>query len=450
MTKQSSPKAPPAPAAAPELSRKHHRLREEQKRKQRILIALVGVVLGLVLIILAAGLINEYVIKPRRPIATVSGEALGTAAFERRLRFAQDNLINQINQYVQFGQQFASQGGSNPFQQAIQGLYDQLSSPETLSLNVLDDMIETALVKQLAAKQGVTVTDDEVQQEIEKDFGYARIPTPTPAPDPAITDTVPGPTPVTLDAYQKNYGDTIKGLADRNSLTEAEFRDLYVSRLLRQKLEEVAPLDVKETEEQDQARHILISFPEATDGKTQEQIEAETLDKIKAIRERIVKGEAFADVAKEVSEDTGSKEKGGDLGWFGKGRMVAEFENAAYSQTPGVLGDPIKTQYGYHLILVEEKDPARQVDETELKQRRDTAFADWLKTQQDAATIQRNWSASAVPAMPTDVRDVLASLSGVLFQPTPAAATTPGATAAPGGTAAPASTLAPASTSGRK
>ncbi len=443
MTKQSSRKAPPAPAATPEVSRKHHRLREEQQRKQRILIAIVGVVLGLVLIILAAGLVNEYVVKPRRPIATVNGEVLGTSAFQRRLRFAQDNLISQINQYVEFGQQFASQGGENPFMQAIQGLYDQLSAPETLSLNVLDDMIETALVKQLAANQGVTVTDDEVQQEIEKDFGYARNPTPTPTPDPAITGTVPGPTPVSLDAYQKNYGDTIKGLADRNSLNEAEFRDLYVSRLLRQKLQEVAPLDVQDTEKQIKARHILINFPEVTEGTTQEQVDAETLEKIKAIRERIVKGEAFVDVAKEVSDDTGSKESGGDLGWFGKGRMVAEFENAAFSQTPGVLGDPVKTQYGYHLILVEEKDPARKVDETELTQRRDTAFTTWLTTQKDAATIQRNWSASAVPAMPSDVRDVLASLTGVLFQPTPAAATTP---AAPGGTPVPASTLAPAST----
>lgn len=445
MTKQSSRKAPPAPEAAPELSRKHHRLREEERRKQRILIALVGVALGLVFIVLAAGLVNENVLKPRRPIATVNGEVLGTSAFQRRLRFAQDNLISQINQYIQFGQQFASEGGSNPFQQAIQSLYDQLSAPETLSLNVLDDMIDAALIKQLAAKQGLTVTDDEVQQEIEKDFGYSRNPTPTPTPDPAITTTVPGPTPVTLDAYQKNYSDTIKGLGDRKSLTEAEFRDLYVSRLLRTKLEAVAPLDVKDTEEQVHARHILIRFPELTEGKTQEQIEAETLDKVKAIRERIVKGEAFADVAKEVSDDTGSKESGGDLGWFAKGKMVAEFENAAFSQTPGVLGDPVKTQYGYHLILVEEKDPARKVDDAELKTRRDTAFTDWLKTQKDAATVVRNWSASDVPALPTDVKDVLASLSGVLFQPTPAAIT-PEAATTPGGTPAPDSTPAPAGT----
>ncbi len=442
MAKQSSRKAPPAPEAPPELSRKHHRLREEERRKQTILIAAVGVALGLVVVILAGGLINEYVVKPRRPIATVNGEALSTVAFERRLRFSQDNLMNQISQYVQFGQQFAGQSGGNPFQQAIQSLYDQLSSPETLSLNVLDNMIETTLVKQLAAKQGVSVADDEVAQEIEKDFGYSRNPTPTPTPDPAITTTVPGPTPVSLDSYQKSYQDTIRSLSDRGSLTEAEFRDLYVSRLLRTKLEAAVQLDVKETEDMVKARHILIRFPELKDGKTQAQAEAEALDKIKAIRERIVKGEDFATVAKEVSEDTGSKDSGGDLGWFAKGKMVPEFENAAFSQQPGVLGDPVKTQYGYHLILVEEKDPAHKVDDNELKTRRDTAFTDWLTKQKDAASVQRNWSASAVPPLPTDVKDFLASLSSVLLQPTPSPAGTPAA----GGTPAPAGTPAPEAT----
>ena len=60
-----------------------------------------------------------------------------------------------------------------------------------------------------------------------------------------------------------------------------------------------------------------------------------------AVRQRLLNGEDFAKVAAEVSTDTGTKDKGGDLGWFGKGAMVAEFETAAFSQKVGEIGPPV-------------------------------------------------------------------------------------------------------------
>ena len=149
--------------------------------------------------------------------------------------------------------------------------------------------------------------------------------------------------------------------------------------------------------------------------------DAEALAKIKAIRKRIEAGESFADVAKEVSEDTGSGAEGGDLGWFARGRMVPEFEEAAFSLEPGKVSEPIKTQFGYHLIFVEEKDPERPVEETELEQRRQEAFTAWLATQQAEAAIERNWSVDKVPALPADIRNFLAQLAAASTQPNPAA-----------------------------
>jgi len=101
--------------------------------------------------------------------------------------------------------------------------------------------------------------------------------------------------------------------------------------------------------EQVHASHILLK----TEGKNEEDVRKraeEVLKKAKA-------GEDFAALAKQYSEDT-SKDQGGDLGFFGKGRMVPEFETAAFSMQPGQISDLVKSQYGYHIIKVMERKAA--------------------------------------------------------------------------------------------
>jgi peptidyl-prolyl cis-trans isomerase D len=107
------------------------------------------------------------------------------------------------------------------------------------------------------------------------------------------------------------------------------------------------------------ARHILIRA-KAGDADA----EKKALKKIQEIAER-AKKEDFGKLASQLSEDPGSKAKGGLLDFFTRGRMVPEFENAAFSQKPNEIGEPVKTEYGYHLIQVLEKKPAvtRNLDE---------------------------------------------------------------------------------------
>src|SRR5215831_16960191 len=110
----------------------------------------------------------------------------------------------------------------------------------------------------------------------------------------------------------------------------------------------------KNTYEKVSARHILIRFKGSPvpKGSKPELTEEEALAKVKAIRERLVKGEDFATVAKAESDDTGSGSNGGDLNSFGHGQMVAPFDEAAFKLPVGQISEPVKTQFGYHVILV--------------------------------------------------------------------------------------------------
>jgi len=110
--------------------------------------------------------------------------------------------------------------------------------------------------------------------------------------------------------------------------------------------------DEFKTDDQVHARHILIK----TEGRT----DAEALALAKSIKGRLDKGEDFAALAKQYSEDPGSKDKGGDLGYFGKGQMVPQFEAAAFGLPPNTISEPVKSTYGYHLIQPLNLRPAGQ------------------------------------------------------------------------------------------
>ena len=103
-------------------------------------------------------------------------------------------------------------------------------------------------------------------------------------------------------------------------------------------------------EQEVHARHILIR---AAAGDEKASKEAE--DKIKAVIVRLKKGEDFEKVAKEVTEDPSGKANGGDLGYFSKEQMVPAFSETAFKLNKGQISEPVKTQFGWHVIKVEDK-----------------------------------------------------------------------------------------------
>jgi peptidyl-prolyl cis-trans isomerase D len=101
-------------------------------------------------------------------------------------------------------------------------------------------------------------------------------------------------------------------------------------------------------EEQRRARHILVQVAATAD----EEAVAAARERILQARERILGGEDFANVAGEVSDDPGSAGQGGDLGLFGRGMMVPEFEGAAFALAAGELSEPVRSPFGFHLIEI--------------------------------------------------------------------------------------------------
>ncbi len=108
------------------------------------------------------------------------------------------------------------------------------------------------------------------------------------------------------------------------------------------------------TEETAKARHILIAVPQGATPQQDAAAKAKAQDILKQIRA----GADFAKLAQADSDDPGSKSTGGDLGTFGRGKMVPEFEKAVFSMQPGQTSEPVKTSFGYHIIQTEARTPA--------------------------------------------------------------------------------------------
>ncbi|WP_066295067.1 peptidylprolyl isomerase [Bacillus sp. FJAT-29937] len=136
---------------------------------------------------------------------------------------------------------------------------------------------------------------------------------------------------------------------------EDELKETFRTGLMQEK---AAIKDVKVTEKevkeyydnykpQINARHILVE-----DEKTANEV-----------KKKLDEGAKFEDLAKEYSTDPGSAANGGDLGWFGPGRMVPEFENAAYALKVDEISAPVQTQHGFHIIQVTEKKEKKSFDE---------------------------------------------------------------------------------------
>ncbi|MCX8025720.1 MAG: peptidylprolyl isomerase [Thermanaerothrix sp.] len=206
--------------------------------------------------------------------------------------------------------------------------------------------------------------------------------TPTPTETP-----LPTPTPLTEEGFRTNYTRYLEGLKAETGLDEADLRAFFKAYLLRDKLLKKLDADIPYEEEQVWARHILV--------KTEEEAQN--------VLKRLAAGEDWVKLAAEVSQDTSNKDRGGDLGWFGKGEMTKAFEEAAFALTEiGQISQPVQTEYGWHIIQLLGRE-VRPISPDRRQQLLDQKYQEWLDGKKAELKVERydNVWQGKLPVEPT-------------------------------------------------
>jgi peptidyl-prolyl cis-trans isomerase D len=444
------------------LSKKHlDRMHREQRQTRWIIIGSVAIVI-LVVVVIGYGILNEQVLKYLRPVAEINGERISAQEFRNYTKYYRYTIIRDAEGTYQLAGMLG--GDPNTLQSLLGQMQNSVQQLDTFTAGqaAINQMVENALIVQEAKKRGISVSEEEIDTRMQEALGYFANGTPTPTntstpaatstlsalqlsmvkptatitltPTPSITETQstatptlspsptpntsptpessptpePTPTPYTLEGYQKAYSTMAADFDTNFQIPPKTLRYIIETSLYRERLEKEIVGVVPCSEEQVWAQHILV--PD------------EALAKV--IKSKLDAGEDWFSLVDQYSTDEGSKSQGGDLGWFGRGKMVKEFEDAAFALKVGEVSEPVKSQFGYHIIRVlgHENRPLTAAECQNLEQ---TKFQNWLTEYRNAAQVQiLDYWQEIVPLQPTlspeiqqAVEQATGGSSGVPTQP---------------------------------
>ena len=240
-------------------------------------------------------------------------------------------------QYDQFKTALVQQGlnATSPEGQAQLAQMGQL---------ILDNLIDDALIAQEAAKQGVSVTDAELDAAMQQ-----------------LVDSTGG---------QASFEQTLK----LSSQTLADARTLQRTQMLNNLMRDRVIANLGGQSDQVHARHILVDSAAAAE----------------ALLAQINGGADFGQVAQQSSMDSLTKANGGDLGWFPRGVLISkEVEDAAFNLQPGQMSGVVQSAFGFHLVQMLERDANRQPDAEQMLKLQQQAVEQWLSGLRAAAQVER-------------------------------------------------------------
>jgi parvulin-like peptidyl-prolyl isomerase len=385
--------------------------KEKEERQKKIIIYSTIAVLVIVIGLVVYGVIDRYVLKARTDVIELESQSITVSEFDQYVRWTRRNIIIEIDQILATFQQL----GSSPemfayFEQQLIASTTQLQDPILVGQEVIRILSDEIIMRVEAEKLGIDVDDEMIDQELQEAFGYFENGTPTPLPTAEVpdsmatqqaeqnTDTVdeaddqepdPTATPIlvpteyTEEMFNDNYQQFLLSLNDAG-VVEATIRDIVKMSLIRQEITNLVTADLDQTQEQVWIRHILVEAEETA----------------LEVLEELENGTDFVDLAAEYSIDESNKNNGGDLGWFGRGRMVPAFEEAAFGLEMGEISPPVQTDFGWHILESLGKED-RLLDPATFDQLKTETFNDWLneKRTEHQPTIYPEWG-KYVPSEP--------------------------------------------------
>lgn len=222
---------------------------------------------------------------------------------------------------------------------------DPAAAGTLYQVEVLDALIEQLLIEQAAGAVGVVISDQELDEELQ-----------------GLIERTGG---------QENFDSWLT----MSQYTAGEFRRVLRSGMISQAMFAQVTQDISDQVEQVHARHIVVDGPETAD----------------LILARLQEGTDFATLATEYSLDESTRLNGGDLGFFPRGLLLSrEVEEAAFALDVGATSGIVPSSFGYHIIQVLERDPARPVTPDIQQRLREVAFESWLQQLWAAALVERN------------------------------------------------------------
>lgn len=451
------------------ITKKHEaRLEKESRQKRFLTLGLIAVVV-LVVALVGYGILDSTVLKKNKAVAKVDSTVISVDQFVKRVEYER---LAQVDYFTMY----ASSPYAMFFQSSLVSMQTSLDNYIQFGSDVLDKMIDEAVVAIKAKELGITVSDEDLNKELESAFGFYPNGTPTTAPTveyrptstfsptqlalvtltptatleptateipatPTVSETIaeteaPGPettetvepatatptaeitevtptgiptatpipptaTPYTQAGYEAAYQSMIKNINSNFPYTDADFRNYVKAHLINQKVYDYLNKDVSRDQEMVWARHILVSSEEEA----------------KQVIENLKNGQHWAVVAQGYSTDTASLSTNGDLGWFFKGQMVEAFETAAFQLKIGEISEPVKSDFGYHVIQVLGHE-VRQLTDEEYKTLKDMNFTKFIDEAKAEMKITKKdiWASNvpSTPAIPDQYRiDTTASQATV-------------------------------------
>jgi len=440
------------------VTKKHLARQERERIQQRYLvigtIAVLVIVVGLILY----GVLDQTVLKQIRPVAKVGNETISAGQFMQEVRFDRYRSIQQLKSFT------ADTYMLQYFGSYVLQIGNRLSSPTTLGQEVLDNMIEDILIKNEAEKRNITLSEADIDREMEQQFGYfangtltptvtatpftyntstlspqqmtlvppTRTSTPTNTPGPETPTATPSPqasptfeytvTPTLVASPTITLTPTITSTPTITPTSTPYTKELFQTEVSSY-LAAAKEINLTKAQLRDYIAKQLLRT-KVYDAITSEvkpvaeqvwarHILVATEEEAQKVIERLNAGEDFASLAAEVSTDTGSAAQGGDLGWFARGQMIQAFEDAAFALQIGEISQPVSSDYGYHIIQLLGRE-VRPLTESQISSAKQKVYNDWLAATKAATKIEiyDRWMevVPTDPAVPADIQAIIEQL----------------------------------------